>query len=98
MSITIIDKETQTQFNDYARANGLLPIKVTPHYRKLVEKEVETLGRTGGPLYNLIFVQKEGDLTKLVQREANSIPLKSTFQGKKSIFENLHDNLKARCV
>ena len=47
---------------------------------------------------NLIFVQKEGDLTRFVQRETNSIPLRDTFQGKKSVFENLHDNLEARYV
>lgn len=55
MSIPIIDPEVKTQFNAYAKANGLLPIKVTSHYQKLVQEEVERLGHTGGPLYKVVY-------------------------------------------
>ena len=39
------------------RAEGtpLLPVKVPRHYRQLVEEELALLGRTGGPLYRVVY-------------------------------------------
>ena len=33
----------------------ILPVKVTRHYRRLVEEEVAGLGRTGGPLHSVVY-------------------------------------------
>ena len=70
MSIPIIDKEVRTQFNAFAKANGLLPIKVTHHYQKLVQEEVETLGHRGGPLYKVVYPTDE----RLNLRLAHEVP------------------------
>jgi hypothetical protein len=45
--IKLIDDAFRQQFNNLAKNQGLLPIKVTPHYQSLVEAEVTTLGRAG---------------------------------------------------
>lgn len=59
MAKHLIDKKTRIRFNQFAKANGLLPIKVTSHYRKLVQEEVDTLGHTGGPLYKVVYPTDE---------------------------------------
>ena len=33
----------------------ILPVRITPHYRALVEAEVAALGRTGGPLHSVVY-------------------------------------------
>ncbi|MFW6413832.1 MAG: radical SAM protein [Verrucomicrobiota bacterium] len=43
------------------RANGeaLLPVKVCPRYQRLIDHEIEELGTTGGPLYNVAYPKPE---------------------------------------
>lgn len=65
---SVITPEAKAEFNAFARANALLPIKVTNHYQALVEEEVETLGHTGGPLYRVVYPTKER-LTTRVEHE-----------------------------
>ncbi|MDM8525659.1 4Fe-4S cluster-binding domain-containing protein [Desulfococcaceae bacterium HSG8] len=43
------------QFNEQARRLGMLTIRIPPHYQRLVREEVETLGRTDGPLYRVVY-------------------------------------------
>ena len=52
----------------------LLPVKVPQHYRRLVEREVEVLGRTGGPLYAVVYPKADrfhtfapGEVTNFVE-------------------------------
>lgn len=47
--------DRQRQFNARARELNILPIKVTPHYGRLVQEEYETLGCAGGPLYRVVY-------------------------------------------
>jgi len=42
-----------------ARGEALLPVKITPHYRKLIDSELAQLGETGGPLYRVAYPQPE---------------------------------------
>lgn len=37
------------------QGHDLLPIKVPGHYAQLVRSEIEALGETGGPLYNVVY-------------------------------------------
>jgi lysine 2,3-aminomutase len=66
----LIDETFRQQFNDLAKSQGLLPIKVTPHYQQLVEEEVATLGRTGGPLYRVVYPTAE----RLEVRSPHEVP------------------------
>jgi lysine 2,3-aminomutase len=47
------------QFNARAKELNVLPIKVTPHYGKLVQEEFKALGRSGGPLYRVVYPTPE---------------------------------------
>ncbi|NTV63184.1 MAG: radical SAM protein [Oscillochloris sp.] len=49
------ESERFTQYNLEVKRLNMLPIKVTPHYQRLVEMEVEALGQTGGPLYRVVY-------------------------------------------
>lgn len=51
----VIDKSLREQYNAQAKQLGVLSIKVTPHHQHLVEEELTTLGRTGGPLYRVAY-------------------------------------------
>jgi KamA family protein len=55
----IIEEAFRQQFNDLAKRQRLLPIKVTPHYQRLVQEEVDALGETGGPLYRVVYPMPE---------------------------------------
>ncbi|MEX0654843.1 MAG: radical SAM protein [Phycisphaeraceae bacterium] len=52
----------------------LLPVKVPRHYRQLVEEEIATLGRTGGPLHSVVYPKADrfhtfapGEVTNFVE-------------------------------
>lgn len=55
----LVGSELIEEFNSLASKQGLLPVKVTPHYRALVKKEVSALGQTGGPLYRAVYPTKD---------------------------------------
>ena len=55
MQTLTTESERLTQYSAEAKRLNLLPIKVTPHYQRLVQEEVATLGRTGGPLYRVVY-------------------------------------------
>ncbi len=52
----------------------LLPVKIPRHYRQLVEEEIATLGRTGGPLHSVVYPKADrfhtfapGEVTNFVE-------------------------------
>jgi lysine 2,3-aminomutase len=66
------------EFNALAKREGLLPVRVTPHYRRLVEEEVRALNSTGGPLYKVAFpvperltVRAPGEVSDFVNDRQN---------------------------
>jgi lysine 2,3-aminomutase len=63
-------KEAEASFNALASSQGMLPVKVTPYYRALVQEEMATSGRTGGPLYRTVFPVAE----KLVVVPEQEVP------------------------
>lgn len=42
-----------------SQGEALLPVKVSPRYQKLLEKEFDILGDTGGPLYSVSYPKPE---------------------------------------
>lgn len=56
---TAFSPELQRQFNARAKELNILPIKVTPHYGRLVQEEFQALGRGGGPLYRVVYPTPE---------------------------------------
>ncbi len=57
-------------FNANAKIRNVLPIKVTPHYEKLVREEYEVLGRSGGPLYRAVYP----DADRLELHDPHEVP------------------------
>ncbi len=60
---------------------AVLPVKVTPHYRQLVEREMEILGQAGGPLYCVAYPKPDrfttkapGEVSNYVQDEEHMPP------------------------
>ncbi len=51
----VMTAERRQQFNNRAKELNVLPIKVPPHYKKMVQEEYEVLGRRGGPLYRVVY-------------------------------------------
>lgn len=47
--------EILMRYAEVAKRDNLLPVRVTPYYRRLVEEEVNTLGGTHGPLYRVVY-------------------------------------------
>jgi KamA family protein len=68
--LKLIDDAERKQFNEQAKRMGILPIKVTTHYQGLVQEEVERLGRTGGPLYRVVYPTVD----RLEVRAAHEVP------------------------
>ena len=66
----LIDTKLIDQFNLVAAEQGLLPVKVTPYYRRLVEQEVAVIGRVEGPLYRAVYPTTE----KLYTHVGNEVP------------------------
>jgi lysine 2,3-aminomutase len=52
---SIMSKEQIIQFNEKARAENILPIKVPSHYKKLVQEEHIALGHGNGPLSRVVY-------------------------------------------
>jgi lysine 2,3-aminomutase len=65
-----MDKTEISQYNEQARSLGMLTIKVPPHYRQLVEEELETIGKRGGPLWHVAYPTAE----RMDQRAENEVP------------------------
>lgn len=64
-----------------AKAERLLPQRVTPHYERLVAEEVTALGRCDGPLYRVAYPTEErlalrvpGEVPDFVSDRANMPP------------------------
>ena len=55
MSSLAIDTSRFTAFNAAAQRLNILPVKVTPHYQRLVEAEHAALGHLHGPLARVVF-------------------------------------------
>jgi lysine 2,3-aminomutase len=53
------DRQVMTEFMELAKQEHLLPIRVTPHYRRLVEEEIAALHGTFGPLYKVAYPTRE---------------------------------------
>ncbi len=53
-----VDPELMASFRAQAELHGLLPVQVSPHYRGLVQKEVDAIG-PGGPLYRNVYPTQE---------------------------------------
>jgi lysine 2,3-aminomutase len=51
----IFTPEQIQQFNVKAKELNVLPIKVTPHYKKLLQEEHDVLGHCGGPLSRVVY-------------------------------------------
>jgi KamA family protein len=47
--------ELLIRYAEVAKKDHLLPVRVTPFYRRLVEEEVAALGGTHGPLYKVVY-------------------------------------------
>lgn len=60
---SVITAELKYQYNMKAKELNILPIKITPHYEKMVQEEYQVLGRNGGPLYRAVYP----DLDRLTQ-------------------------------
>ncbi len=57
-----VASELLAAFQEHAEQNGLLPVQVSPHYRGLVQQEVDAIG-PGGPLYRTVYpTQRRLDL------------------------------------
>lgn len=65
-----IDQAQIQQFNTEANRLNILPIKVTPHYQRLVDAELATLGQPGGPLYRVVYPDPE----RLLLRAPHEVP------------------------
>jgi KamA family protein len=68
------------EFSELAEQEHLLPIRVTPRYRRLVEEEVQVLQGTFGPLYKVAYptherikVRAPGEVKDFV-RDRNNMP------------------------
>lgn len=75
---TVFAHELRQQFNVRAKELNILPIKVTPHYEKLVQAEFEALGHPGGPLYRVVYptqdrleVQTSHEVPDFVEDQSN---------------------------
>lgn len=55
---SLVSPELLAAYDDLSQASGLLPVKVSPFYRSLVQEEVETIG-VGGPLYRNVYPTEE---------------------------------------
>lgn len=51
----VITTELRQEYNTKAKELNVLPIKVTPHYEKMVREEYLILGQVGGPLYRAVY-------------------------------------------
>ncbi|MBI3419983.1 MAG: radical SAM protein, partial [Proteobacteria bacterium] len=51
--------EILSSYERLAKSQGLLPVKVTPFYKKKIDEEIATLGHTGGPLYRAMYPVEE---------------------------------------
>ncbi|MCP4701972.1 MAG: hypothetical protein GY862_34700 [Gammaproteobacteria bacterium] len=54
-----ITAEQRQQFNAKAKELNILPIKVPPHYDKLVQQEIKALEHGDGPLYRVVYPVSE---------------------------------------
>ncbi len=78
---SVITAELRQQFNAKAKELNVLPIKVTPHYEKMVQAEYEVLGRRGGPLYRVVYptsdrleIQIPHEVPDFVEDQSNMPP------------------------
>lgn len=55
----MIDAELLNRFAEVARRENLLPLRVTPYYRSLVEEELAVLKNTNGPIYKVVYPTPE---------------------------------------
>ncbi|MCI5193673.1 MAG: radical SAM protein [Candidatus Electrothrix sp. AU1_5] len=55
----IMPAQQRQLFNLRAKELNVLPIKVPPHYEKLVREEYEVLGYSGGPLYRAVYPDED---------------------------------------
>lgn len=53
-----VSPEVMEAYSLHSQQFGLLPIKVSPHYRALVREEVDAIG-PGGPLYRNVYPEQE---------------------------------------
>ena len=80
MTALFIDQAAR-EFSKLAQRERLLPVHVTPRYRRLVEEEVGVLGDTTGPLYKVAYstpervrVRAPREVKDFVQDEDNMLP------------------------
>lgn len=50
-----VDPAVLADYQQLAQRERLLPVRVTPHYRRLVAEELEALGDSSGPLYRVVY-------------------------------------------
>lgn len=55
----MIDTEVLNQFAEIAKRENLLPVRVTPYYRSLVDEELAVLKNTQGPIYKVVYPTAE---------------------------------------
>jgi lysine 2,3-aminomutase len=74
----MIDREVIARYSELVKRDRLLPVRVTPHYRRLIEEEITALGNTTGPLYKVAYptyeriaVRAEGEVKDFVYDEEN---------------------------
>ncbi len=61
----LLDEKVRWRFNNQTRVSGILPIKVSSHYKKLVDDEFDVLAQVGGPLYRAVYPTEERMLIKI---------------------------------
>lgn len=59
--------DQQHQYNINAKELNILPIKVTPHYEKLVQEEYKALGHADGPLHRVVYPTPERLKTRIFE-------------------------------
>lgn len=74
----VFSAELKQQFNAKAKELNILPIKVTPHYDKLIQEEYAALNAQGGPLYRVVYpsqdrldVKTEHEVPDFVEDQSN---------------------------
>jgi len=78
---SVYTAELRQQFNIKAKVLNVLPIKVTPHYEKMVQEEYDVLGRSGGPLYRVVYptsdrleIRTPHEVPDFVEEQSNMPP------------------------
>ncbi|OAD20157.1 lysine 2,3-aminomutase YodO family protein [Candidatus Thiomargarita nelsonii] len=77
----VITAEQRQQFNTKAKELNVLPIKVPPHYDKMVQEEYDVLGHRGGPLYRVVYptsdrleIRTPHEVPDFVEEQSNMPP------------------------